>query len=159
MQMIHTPFSAQSNIIHFSFLWQRNVIFILWPKMRHRTPKPPSFIVAGCGLPSCWACFDWDRGVGLPHISFCSLRGIHHPVKSRQFYGVVCESAYNPHNSVAHLRPMYPNVQLNNQTSLQLAIPSQIQWPKPSLTQCSHPWKVISLLSFTWRHVGLQLSN
>ena len=94
--------------------------------------KSRLLIAAGCGLPPCRACFDWDRGVGLPHISFSSLRGINHPVKSRQFYSVVCESAYNPHNSTAHFRPMYPNVQLNKRKSLQLGIPPQLQWPKPS---------------------------
>lgn len=97
--------------------------------------KSPLFIPAGCGLPSCWACFDWDWGVTLPHISFSSLRGINHPVKARQFYSVVCESAYNPHNSTAHLRPMYPNVQLNKPKSLQLGILSQFQWPKRSFTK------------------------
>lgn len=83
------------------------------------------FMAAGSGLPPRWACFDWERGIRLPHISSSSLRGINHPVKSRHFYSAGCESAYNPHNSAAHQRPMYPNVQVNKQKCAQLRVASQ----------------------------------
>lgn len=124
------------NLILSTFLWCKKRIEILFVEQTTtQSGKSSLFIAAGCGLPSCWACFDWDWGVRLPHISFSSLRGINHPVKSRQFYSIVCESAYNPHNSTAHLRPMYPNVQLNKQKSLLLGILSQFQWPKRSFTK------------------------
>lgn len=125
---------ACASVLHFVSAVKKCKSYLV-VQNRTQNGKSSLFIVAGCGLPSCWACFDWDRGVRLPHISFSSLRGINHPVKSRQFYSVVCESAYNPHNSTAHLRPMYPNVQLNKQNSWQLGIPSQLQWPKRSFTK------------------------
>lgn len=143
----HIQTSQGSNQYYTPCFWCQKISFV--DQNTTRGGKRSLFIMAGCGLPSCWACFDWDRGVRLPHISFSSLRGINHPVKSRQFYCVVCESACNPHNSTAHLRPMYPYVQLNKHKSLQLGIPSQYQWPKPSFTksigQNLLPNKVISL--------------
>lgn len=124
-----------------------------------RHVKSALFTVAGCGLPSCWACFDWDRGVALPHISFSSLRGIHHPVKSRHFYSVVCESAYNTHNSAAHLRPSYQNVRLNKQKSLQLGIPSLPRNTEMFLNKSSNllTTNVISLLSFVSFSVNIKM--